>query len=95
MARFCTGCGAPLSEDKKFCTECGTPVTEAAAEVMAEDTVAIVPEAVPENSAETAVVTEEEPIQPVEAPKPQPQPQVSYQQPQSQAAYQQTQQQGR
>jgi len=93
MARFCTGCGAPLSDDKKFCTECGTPVTGTAAEVMAEDTVAIVPEAVPENSAETAVVTEAEPIQPVEAPKPQPQPQVSYQQPQSQAAYQQTQQQ--
>ena len=91
MARFCTGCGAPLSDDKKFCTECGTPVTEAAAEVMAEDTVAIVPEAGPEISAEAVVVTEAEPIQPVEAPKPQPQPQVSYQQPQAKAAYQQPQ----
>lgn len=95
MANFCTGCGAPLSEGKKFCTECGTPVTEVAAEVMAENTVAIVPEAGPEISADTVAeavaVTEAEPIQPLEAPKPQPQPQVSYQQPQAQAAYQQVQ----
>lgn len=81
MANFCTGCGAPLSEGKKFCTECGTPVTEVVAEVMAENTVAIVPEAGPEISADTVA----------EAPKPQPQPQVSYQQPQAQAAYQQVQ----
>lgn len=26
MAKFCTECGATLSDDKKFCTECGTPV---------------------------------------------------------------------
>jgi len=26
MAKFCTACGAPLSDDKKFCTECGTPI---------------------------------------------------------------------
>lgn len=25
MARFCTGCGAPLEDDKKFCTSCGAP----------------------------------------------------------------------
>lgn len=29
MARFCTGCGAPVDDDKKFCTECGAPVTAA------------------------------------------------------------------
>lgn len=29
MARFCTGCGAPMDDDKKFCTECGAPVTAA------------------------------------------------------------------
>lgn len=91
MARFCTGCGAPLSEDKKFCTECGTPVTEAAVEVMAEDTVTIVPEAISEISAEAVVSTGVEPIQPVEAPKPQPRPQVAYQQPQQQSQYQQAQ----
>lgn len=26
MAKFCTGCGATLADDRKFCTECGTPV---------------------------------------------------------------------
>ena len=28
MAKFCTNCGAPLSEDAKFCEECGTPVEQ-------------------------------------------------------------------
>ncbi|MBQ9989394.1 MAG: zinc-ribbon domain-containing protein [Lachnospiraceae bacterium] len=26
MAKFCTKCGATLSDDKKFCTECGIPI---------------------------------------------------------------------
>ncbi len=28
MARFCTSCGAALSNDLRFCTECGTPLKE-------------------------------------------------------------------
>ncbi len=28
MAKFCTNCGAVLSDTRKFCTECGTPVPE-------------------------------------------------------------------
>ena len=35
MAKFCTGCGAPVEEGLKFCTGCGTAL-EAAAPVMAE-----------------------------------------------------------
>ena len=87
MAKFCTGCGAPLSEDKKFCTECGAPVTAveestavenvelAAAEVAAEETVA------PE-----APKPQPQPAQPQQA-----QPQAAYQQPNPQPAYQQAQ----
>ncbi len=28
MAKFCTNCGATLSDDKQFCTECGTPMNK-------------------------------------------------------------------
>lgn len=42
MSRFCTGCGAPISDNKKFCTECGTPVpaveTAAVQETMIVET---------------------------------------------------------
>lgn len=40
MARFCTGCGAPLDDDKRFCTACGTPVpgVEEAAGLSQPDT---------------------------------------------------------
>ena len=31
MAKFCTNCGATLSDDRKFCTECGTPLPDAPA----------------------------------------------------------------
>ena len=29
MAKFCTGCGAALDDDKKFCTACGASVSDA------------------------------------------------------------------
>ncbi|MDD3192552.1 MAG: zinc ribbon domain-containing protein [Oscillospiraceae bacterium] len=39
--KFCTGCGAPLDENKKFCTECGAAVTEN--DLPAGDPVAVAP----------------------------------------------------
>ena len=39
MAKFCTECGATLSDDKKFCTECGMPVQAEPQENMAAELV--------------------------------------------------------
>ncbi len=48
MAKFCTNCGATLSDDRKFCTECGTPLPDApAAEPAAAPAAAPVPAAQP------------------------------------------------
>lgn len=43
MARFCTGCGAPLEDDKKFCTECGAPVTAAEERAAPQPAAAVTP----------------------------------------------------
>ena len=39
MAKFCTECGATLSDNKKFCTECGMPVQAEPQENMAAELV--------------------------------------------------------
>lgn len=43
MARFCTGCGAPIDDDKKFCTECGAPVTGAEEAVASQPAASVTP----------------------------------------------------
>lgn len=91
MAKFCTECGATLSDDKKFCTECGTPVQAEPQENMVAELVT------DEQPAETAPVYTEPVNQPVyqQAVQTPPPVQPTYQQaaqtpPPVQPVYQQT-----
>ena len=91
MAKFCTQCGASLSDDTRFCTECGalTDAVDSAAP-MAEEAPSSPPPPPPAESSPPPP-----PAQPVQPPPPPPPPpqqpvyqQAAYQQP-AQPIYQQ------
>jgi len=97
MSRFCTGCGAPISDNKKFCTECGTPVPveEAAAvqETMIEQMqeAAEIPAETVQQSARQPQARQQQTSQPAyqQPPVQQAASQQYYQQPTVQPVYQQ------